>query len=73
MLCLNRKRTERIVISDDVVVTVLEIRGGKVRLGIDAPAGLPVHREEVFRRILAARLGPRAVPPPERPEPDPRD
>jgi carbon storage regulator len=48
MLVLSRKRDERIVIGDNVVVTVVDVRGNKVRLGIDAPSDVPVHRQEVF-------------------------
>jgi len=51
MLVLSRKRNERIVIGDLVTVTVVAIRGDKVRLGIDAPKKIPVHREEVKARI----------------------
>ena len=47
MLVLSRKKNESIVINNDVVVTVIEIRGDKVRLGIVAPKDVPVHREEV--------------------------
>lgn len=46
MLVLSRKPEESIFINDEVVVTVLSIRGNKVRLGIDAPIGVPVHRRE---------------------------
>ncbi len=48
MLVLSRKRDEQIVISENIVVTVVDIRGDKVRLGIDAPVDIPVHRQEVF-------------------------
>jgi carbon storage regulator CsrA len=48
MLVLARKERERIVIGDNVVVTVLEISGSKVRLGIEAPADVPVQRGEVW-------------------------
>ena len=51
MLVLSRNRDEQIVISDNIVVTVVEIRGDKVRLGIDAPKDIPVHRQEVFDAI----------------------
>jgi carbon storage regulator len=51
MLVLSRKRGERIVIGTDVTVTVLEVRGDRVRLGFDAPVEVPVHREEVCRGI----------------------
>jgi carbon storage regulator len=48
MLVLSRKRDERIVIGDNIVITVVEVRGDKVRLGIDAPSEVPVHRQEVL-------------------------
>jgi len=47
MLVLSRKKNESIVINDDITVTVVEIRGDKVRLGIVAPKEIPVHRQEV--------------------------
>jgi len=52
MLVLSRKKNESIVINDDIVVTIVEIRGDKVRLGIDAPRDVPVHRREVLDAIL---------------------
>jgi carbon storage regulator len=51
MLVLSRKRDEQIVIADNIVITVIEIRGDKVRLGIQAPAEIPVHRKEVYEAI----------------------
>ena len=51
MLVLSRKVGEQIVIAENVTVTVLEIRGGRVRLGIQAPADVPVHRREVARQL----------------------
>ena len=51
MLVLSRKKNECIVINNDIVVTVVEIRGDKVRLGIVAPKDVPVHREEVYEAI----------------------
>ncbi len=51
MLVLSRQRDESIMIGDNVVVTVVDIRGDKVRLGIDAPGEVPVHRHEVFEAI----------------------
>ena len=51
MLVLSRKIGERIVIGDGIAVVVIEIRGDKVRLGIDAPAAVPVHRQEVYEAI----------------------
>lgn len=51
MLVLSRKKNENIRIGQDIVVTVVEIRGDKVRLGIEAPKEVPVHRQEVFDAI----------------------
>jgi carbon storage regulator len=51
MLVLSRKKNESIVINNDIVITVVEIRGDKVRLGIVAPKDVPVHREEVYEAI----------------------
>lgn len=51
MLVLSRKKNESIVIHADIVVTVIEIRGDKVRLGIVAPKDVAVHREEVYEAI----------------------
>jgi len=51
MLVLSRKNNESIVINDDIVITVVEIRGDKVRLGIVAPKDVPVHRQEVYEAI----------------------
>ena len=47
MLVLSRKKQEQIVIDGDILVTVVDIRGDKVRLGVDAPKDVPVHRKEV--------------------------
>lgn len=49
MLVLSRKLNERIVISGGIVITIAEIRGDKVRIGIDAPADIVVDREEVYK------------------------
>ena len=51
MLVLSRHRDESIMIGDDVVVTIVDIRGDKVRLGIAAPQDIPVHRQEVYEAI----------------------
>ena len=51
MLVLSRHRDESIMIGDNVVVTIVDIRGDKVRLGIDAPQDIPVHRQEVYEAI----------------------
>jgi carbon storage regulator len=51
MLVLSRKKNESIVINNDITITVVEIRGDKVRLGIVAPKDVPVHRQEVYEAI----------------------
>jgi len=51
MLVLSRQRDESIMIGDDVVITIVDIRGDKVRIGIDAPTRIPVHRQEVYEAI----------------------
>ena len=52
MLVLSRRQGESIVIGNHVTVTVLEVRGDQIRLGIEAPRSVSVHREEVYRRVL---------------------
>jgi carbon storage regulator len=57
VLVLTRKSNQSIVIGDDVIVTVLEVRGDHIRLGITAPRSVPVHREEIWvARHAAAAL-----------------
>ncbi len=51
MLVLSRQRDESIVIGDDVIITIVDIRGEKVRLGISAPPHVPVHRKEIYEAI----------------------
>ncbi len=51
MLVFSRKKDESIIIGDDIVITIIDIRGDKVRLGIDAPREVPVHRQEVYLAI----------------------
>ena len=63
MLVLSRTRDETIMIGDDVEITIVDVRGDKVRLGITAPAHIPVHRKEVYDAIKrenaqAARMSP---------------
>ena len=57
MLVLSRQRDESIVIGENVVVTIVDIRGDKVRLGIEAPGEVPVHRQEVYEAIQRENLG----------------
>lgn len=66
MLVLSRHREESIMIGDDVVITIVDIRGDKVRLGIAAPQDIPVHRQEVYDAIKrenekAARMQPAEI------------
>jgi carbon storage regulator len=51
MLVLSRQRDESIIIGDNIVVTIVDVRGDKVRLGIDAPREVSVHRREVYEAI----------------------
>jgi carbon storage regulator len=75
MLVLSRQRDESIIIGDNVVITVVDVRGDKVKLGIEAPKEIPVHRREVYEAILrenrqatllktddAQLLGPQGLP-----------
>jgi carbon storage regulator len=55
MLVLSRKRDEVVMIGDAIRVTIVDVRGDKVRLGIEAPAEVPVHRREVYDRIEAEK------------------
>jgi carbon storage regulator len=51
MLCLSRKKNQKILIGDNIVITVVEVSPGKVVIGIDAPADIAVHRQEVWDAI----------------------
>ncbi len=53
MLVLSRKLDEKIVINGNIILTVVEVRGDKVRIGIEAPTDVPVHRKEVYDAIKA--------------------
>lgn len=55
MLILSRRAQESFKIGDDITVTILEIKGHQVRVGIDAPKQVPVHREEIYERIARGR------------------
>ena len=52
MLILTRKVGERVLIGDDISITVLSVRGNQVKLGVQAPKEVSVHREEIYQRIL---------------------
>ncbi len=67
MLVLSRQRDETIMIGDDIEITIVDIRGDKVRLGITAPTQIPVHRKEVYEAIkrenrAAANIKPEDLP-----------
>ncbi|MDX1433331.1 MAG: carbon storage regulator CsrA [Gammaproteobacteria bacterium] len=55
MLILTRRAGEMIMIGDAVMVKVLGIRGGQVKIGIEAPTEVPIHRQEIYERIRAER------------------
>ena len=78
MLVLSRRPNQSIIISNDIVVTVIEVRGDQVRLGIKAPRSVTVHRDEVAAEIKAANEAaskgaparPKGLPRPPRPTQD---
>ena len=65
MIIMSRKKNESVVIGDDIVITVVEVRGDKVRLGVVHPKDVPVHRYEVFEAIHGSSP---PEPPPRSPE-----
>jgi carbon storage regulator len=76
MLVLSRQRDETVMIGDDIEVTIIDVRGDKVRLGIRAPRNVPVHRKEVYDAIrreneAAAHLSPADLPKTDPAEPKP--
>ena len=56
MLVLTRKSGESIIVGDDITVTVLEVKGGQVRLGIQAPPNVIIHRKELYEKIKSENL-----------------
>lgn len=56
MLVLSRQRDESIMIGDDVEITIVDVRGDKVRLGITAPKQIPVHRREIYDAIQREKM-----------------
>lgn len=78
MLVLSRQRDETIMIGDDIEITVVDIRGDKVRLGITAPTHVPVHRKEVYEAIkrenrAATKMRPEDLPPESPPSSGPKN
>jgi len=63
MLVLTRRVGEKLVIGDDVTVSVLGVKGNQIRVGIEAPLEVQVHREEIYRRILKERAADKAKAP----------
>ena len=63
MLVLGRRTGENIRIGDDIKVIVLDVRGGQVKLGIEAPQCVQVHRQEIYQRIQEANRRSASVPP----------
>jgi carbon storage regulator len=56
VLVLTRKRGERILVGDDIVITILEIKGDAIRIGVDAPSGVRIQRHEVVEAIAEANV-----------------
>jgi len=69
MLILTRRVGESLMIGDDVSVTILGVKGNQVRVGVDAPRDVAVHREEIYERIKRERIEGSAAPADDGPEP----
>ena len=69
MLVLSRKKNESIIIDDQIRIVVIEVRGDKVRLGIEAPKEIPVHRQEVYDAIATAASTEKSAENPATPDP----
>jgi len=70
MLVIARKPGERLCIGDDITITVLEVSGSSVRLGIDAPSEVPIHRYEIWLAVKAENLAAASSPVRDLPRPD---
>ena len=57
MLILTRRIGEKLIIDEKVIVTILSVKGNQIRIGIEAPRDVQVHREEIYQRILKEREG----------------
>jgi carbon storage regulator len=63
MIVVQRMKNESLVINDEIILTVIEVRGDKVRLGIEHPTGVTVHRQEIYEALqLQARTGSESGP-----------
>lgn len=60
MLVLSRYKDQSIYIGDDIIITVVDVRGDRIRIGIEAPADVPVHRQEIYEAIKRERKAARA-------------
>ena len=69
MLVLSRQRDESIMIGDDVEITIVDVRGDKVRLGITAPKSIPVHRREIYDAIQREKAAAKQAEPQQSSEP----
>jgi len=56
MLVLSRRKGEAVIIGSDITVRIIDVRGDQVRVGIDAPRSISVHREEVFRQVVEENI-----------------
>ena len=56
MLILTRKMDEKLLIGDDITISVLEIRGNQVKIGVDAPKDIAIYREEIYQKVKEAKL-----------------
>ena len=61
MLILSRKVDEKLIIGDDIEITILAVRGNQIRIGVNAPKSVAIHREEIYERIQAEQNTPNPV------------